>query len=347
MVTICLPVQCSYQYSPSFPLPNNYFPLAHSRSDAKSTGRELERKQAWYFLTPAGFFLRLAGSCERYSEKKQNKTVAWLYIFSAAINNPGVFHLEVSGYSWNFCNFTSTRVIIEHNGQVCLQVGTRRAQTFLACQQEELLVQRGLLLHLSHVFQGQEFIRRGGVRALIQSCHYDGERVRPNTDVHPTRKRRPLHEEARHGGGGDNEGILFLLAVGVVVVLGDDDDDAASQRSRGLASWDRINVTMCRYCRRIFARRYGICFHPPLQIPSVQLHNGFPKRKSPSRSGENASIMSLAGFSCTIFSHRKAPLGSFFFFGPDAADEAPTAHARFLHLLAHFAGAKPPCFAIT
>lgn len=70
---------------------------------------------------------------------------------------------------------------------------------------------------------------------------------------------------------------------------------------------------MCCYCRRIFARRYGICFHPPLQIPSVQLHNGFPKGESPSRSGENASIMSLAGFSCTIFSHRKAPLGSFFF----------------------------------
>lgn len=111
---------------------------------------------------------------------------------------------------------------------------THRAQTFLACQQEELLVQRGLLLHLSHVFQGQEFIRRGGVRALIQSCHYDGERVRPNTDVHPTRKRRPLHEEARHVGG-DNEGILFLLAVVVVVVLDDDDDDDASQRSRGLA----------------------------------------------------------------------------------------------------------------
>lgn len=55
-------------------------------------------------------------------------------------------------------------------------------------------------------------------------------------------------------------------------------------------------------------------FTPPLQTPSVQLHNGFPKRESPSRSGENASIMSLAGFSCTILSHRKAPLGAFFFF---------------------------------
>lgn len=71
---------------------------------------------------------------------------------------------------------------------------------------------------------------------------------------------------------------------------------------------------MCCYSPRIFARKYGICFQPPLQIPSVQLHNGFPKRESPSRSGENASIMSLSGFSCTIFSHRKTPLGSFFFF---------------------------------
>lgn len=58
--------------------------------------------------------------------------------------------------------------------------------TFLACQQEELLVQRGLLLHLSHVFQGQKFVRRGGVGALIQSCHYDGKRIRPNTEAHPT-----------------------------------------------------------------------------------------------------------------------------------------------------------------
>lgn len=70
-------------------------------------------------------------------------------------------------------------------------------QTFLACQQEELLIQGSFLFHLSHIFQGQKFIRRGGVRALIQSCHYDGDRARPNTDVHPTRNRRPSHKKAR------------------------------------------------------------------------------------------------------------------------------------------------------
>lgn len=76
----------------------------------------------------------------------------------------------------------------------------KHQQTFLACQQEEFLIQCRFLLHLSHVFQGQKFIRRGSVRALVQSCHYDGERVRPNTDVHPTRNRRPLHKKARHVG---------------------------------------------------------------------------------------------------------------------------------------------------
>lgn len=85
--------------------------------------------------------------------------------------------------------------------QTCRPVyfgGDKRQQTFLACQQEELLIQRCFLFHLSHVFQGQKFIRRGGVRALVQSCHYDGERVRPNTDVHPTRKRRPSRKKARY-----------------------------------------------------------------------------------------------------------------------------------------------------
>lgn len=85
--------------------------------------------------------------------------------------------------------------------------------TFLAGQQEELLVQRRLLLHLPHVFQGQIFIRGGGVGALIQSCHYDGERVRPNTDVHPTRKRRLLHKKARRVWGG---ALMESLLISIV-----------------------------------------------------------------------------------------------------------------------------------
>lgn len=61
-----------------------------------------------------------------------------------------------------------------------------RYQTFLACQQEELVIQRSLLLHLPHILQGQKFIRRGSVRALVQSCHDDGQGVGTDTDVHPT-----------------------------------------------------------------------------------------------------------------------------------------------------------------
>lgn len=51
------------------------------------------------------------------------------------------------------------------------------AGTFVAGQQEELLVQRGLLLHLPHVLQRQQLVRRGRggrVRALVQSGHGAG-----------------------------------------------------------------------------------------------------------------------------------------------------------------------------
>lgn len=77
------------------------------------------------------------------------------------------------------------------------KIGIEAGRTFLACQKEELLIQRRLLLYFPDVFQGQEFVGRGSVRALVQSCHYDGERVRPSTDVHPTRKLRPSHKKDR------------------------------------------------------------------------------------------------------------------------------------------------------
>lgn len=103
--------------------------------------------------------------------------------------------------------------------------------TFLACQQVELLIQCSFFLHLPHVFQGQIFIRRGSVRALVQSCHYDGERVRPNTDVHPTRNQRPLLWKPRQIR--DMSEIFFSSSSLLLFLV-----RAAAQQSFKVSSWD-------------------------------------------------------------------------------------------------------------
>lgn len=147
-------------------------------------------------------------------------------------------HHLISTLTWAFCMIS--------NWNIWLSMKTMNEQTFLACQQEELLIQGSFLFHLSHIFQGQKFIRRGGVRALIQSCHYDGDRARPNTDVHPTRNRRPSHKKARPMGWHWRKSFFFCFYACCCCV---------SQRSRGLKRRHETetNFIKCCYCRRISA----------------------------------------------------------------------------------------------
>lgn len=76
----------------------------------------------------------------------------------------------------------------------------KRTSTFVAGQQEKLFVQGGLLLHLSHVLQRQQLVRRGRgrrVRALVQGGHSTGS-------ARPIRARIP---GARYHPGGSEAAI--------------------------------------------------------------------------------------------------------------------------------------------
>lgn len=163
----------------------------------------------------------------------------------------------------------------------------KRPQTFLTCQQKELFVQRSLLFHLSHVFQGQKFIRRGGVRALVQSCHYDRERVRPNTDAHPTRTRRPLHTKARHEGRRWTNPCLKKLFL----------CHSAAQHSTVFGRPSRVHPSVAK---TVASPRAAAVKNPPGLVLDPHVRRLHDRLLAPQARGDR--------------------------FGPDAADEAPTAH---------------------